>query len=133
MNPTSQKLIRGVCIYDIVSTIGMAVPGVSVLTIGLYASLHQSLGLGGQFPDFTPMHHMFVNCTGVLAFVWSIARMRSLDVFMVKCDIGARFFLSAVILYSTFAAGTSQIFLAFVATETIGAVLEIVALKKAAA
>ena len=87
MNQTSKLVIRGVCVYDIISTLGMALPGLSVVTIGLYASLHNGLGLGGQFPEFVPMHHLFVNLVGLLVFLWSLVRLVLLDRLLVICDI----------------------------------------------
>ena len=48
----STKVIRGVAIYDLVATAGMALPGLSAVTIGLFHRLHVALGLSGEFPTF---------------------------------------------------------------------------------
>lgn len=46
-----------------------APPG-TVLTLGLFRQLHVSLGLAGDFPEFGPMHHAFVNSLGIVVFVF---------------------------------------------------------------
>jgi hypothetical protein len=128
---TYTKIVRGVALFDLVSTLGMAVPGLSVLTLGLFLHLHQSLGLAGEFPVFDPAHHVFVNVTGILVFCWSFARMRVQDRFLTVCDCWARLAVGSCILFHTFAGGMSRVFLAFVVTEFGGAALQLWALRNA--
>jgi hypothetical protein len=130
MKDAYAKVARGVALYDVVSTLGMALPGLSVLTLRFYAFLHESLGLAGEFPAFAPAHQLFVNIVGILAFLWAVARIRLLDRFLVACDAYGRLVVASVILYYTFALGVSQVFLIFVATELIGAGLEFWVLKR---
>lgn len=123
------KVIRGVAIYDIVATAGMAVPGLSVVTIGLFRQLHESLGLAGEFPEFGPMHHTFVNCVGIVVIAFSLIRIRTPTRFPTLCDCGARLAVATAILFHTFGGGMSRVFLAFVFTELGGLLLNLWALR----
>lgn len=131
MNTTYTKVVRAVATYDIVSTLGLAVPGLSAMTLGLFLQLHQALGLAGEFPPFAAANQVFVNVTGVLVFLWSFARIRVQDRFLTVCDCWARVAVASVILFHTFAGGMSQVFLAFVVTELGGAALQFWALRQA--
>jgi len=123
------KLIRGVAIYDIVATAGLAVPGLSALTLGLFRQLHHSLGLAGAFPDFGPMHYAFVNCLGIVVFAFSLIRIRTPVRFPTLCDCGSRLAVAATILYYTYVGGMSRVFLVFVFSELGGLLLNLWALR----
>jgi hypothetical protein len=126
---TAAKLIRGVAIYDIVATAGMAVPGLSVLTLGLFRQLHLSLGLAGDFPEFGPMHHTFVNCVGIVVIAFSLIRLRTPVRFPTLCDCGARLAVASAILFHTYVGGMSRVFLVFVFSELGGLVINLWALR----
>jgi len=123
------KVIRGVAIYDIVATAGLAVPGLSALTLGLFRQLHLSLGLAGDFPEFGPLHHTFVNCVGILVVAFSLIRLRTPVRFPTLCDCGARLAVAATILFHTYVGGMSRVFLVFVVSELGGLVLNLWALR----
>jgi hypothetical protein len=123
------KLIRGVAIYDIVATAGLAVPGLSALTLGLFRQLHVSLGLAGDFPEFAPMHHMFVNCVGIVVIAFSLIRIRTPVRFPTLCDSGARLAVAATILFHTYVGGMSPVFLVFVFSELVGLLINLWALR----
>lgn len=123
------KLIRGVAIYDIVATAGMAIPGLSVLTLGLFRQLHVSLGLAGEFPEFGPMHHAFVNSLGIVVFAFSVIRIRTPARFPTLCDCGSRLAVAAAILFHTYVGGMSRVFLVFVFSELGGLLVNLWALR----
>ncbi len=123
------KLIRGVAIYDIVATAGMAVPGLSVVTLGLFRQLHLSLGLAGDFPEFGPMHHTFVNCVGIVVIAFSLIRIRTPVRFPTLLDCGTRLAVASAILFHTYVGGMSRVFLVFVLSELGGMVINLWALR----
>ena len=123
------KVIQGVAIYDIVATAGMALPGLSVLTLALFRRLHLSLGLAGSFPEFGPMHHAFVNCLGIVVVAFSLIRIRTPTRFPTLCDCASRVAVPAALLFHTYAGGMSRVFLVFVFSELAGLVLNLWALR----
>jgi hypothetical protein len=124
------KVIQGVAIFDIVATAGMAVPGLSVLTMGLFRQLHVSLGLAGEFPEFGPMHHAFVNCVGIVVIAFSLIRIRTPVRFPTLCDCATRLAVATTLLFHTYAGGMSRVFLVFVFSELGGMVLNLWALRE---
>ena len=125
----STKIIRGVAIYDLVATLGMTLPGLSGLTLGLFRQLHVALGLSGDFPAFAPAHEAFVNTTGIVVFFFSLIRIRTPTRFPTLCDCGARILVASTLLFHTFAGGMTKVFLAFVVTELGGLLLNLWALR----
>lgn len=124
------KVIRGVAVYDIVATAGLAVPGLSVLTLGLFRQVHQALGLAGDFPEFGAMHHTFVNCVGIVVIAFSLIRIRTPSRFPTLCDCGARLAVATTILFHTYVGGMSRVFLVFVCSELGGLALNLWALRE---
>lgn len=126
---TATKLIRGVAIYDIAATVGLAVPGLSVLTLGMFRQLHVSLGLAGEFPEFGPMHHAFVNCLGIVVIAFSVIRLRTPARFPTLCDCVSRVAVPATLLFHTYGGGMSRVFMVFVFSELAGLLINLWALR----
>lgn len=133
MTPTPGSLagtIKTLSLIDIVLTAPLAIPGISQLFLQVVAGIDHSLGFDSAISNTNAMGLLLMNTTGVMAFFWCIARIRMPNPTMGWLDVYARFVVAALVLGYVGLAGVSIVFLLFLATEVVGALVEIHALRR---
>lgn len=116
------KEIKRVSIIDLCLVGPMAVPGVSHAIIDLIAMIDHALGLHSEVGEMNAVGMMFMNVVGVLAIVWSVARIKAPAEHLAWLDIYARLAVAFILAFYSFVSGMSVVFAFFMATELIGAV-----------
>lgn len=128
---TSAKLqgwVRVVAFFDLLATAPLAIPEIS----NAYAALLLSgFGLLGDASAYVPLPlttSVFCVLTGILGILWNGCRLVRPDSFLVRADIWGRLAVAAALSYFLVVHQAPVVLWAFVASELIGAVIEIRAL-----
>lgn len=126
-----QATVRRLSWVDIVLVSPMAVPGLAGLILSIAEAIDGMLGLASPLGDLSTMGMVFVHVVGILATVWSIARIKEPTLLLAKLDAWARLAVTAVLLFYMAMLGPSVLFFLFLASEIIGAALQFLAIRKA--
>ena len=114
--PTS---VRALTWLDLAICASFALPGVSALTFVGLDALSGALGLGPIEAPSGPAA-FFVNLAGLFGVLWNVAMLQTLTAPLHRVDLVARFGVIGLIVFHVAASGLSSLFLAFVATESVG-------------
>ena len=98
-NETYLSIVRASAIYDLVVTFPFAFPILALFNITFLTDIHENYLFSGTFPEFLPIHLLFVNFMGCLVIVWSVLRMSKPYAFLGLYDSYARFLFSFTMLY----------------------------------
>lgn len=96
------KLVRASALYDLILTSAFAIPLVAAIKLNLLQSLHLYLNLPGHFPDFEPLHLLFVNMLGSVVIVWSVLRWVRPEPVYGAYDSACRFLFSTAMAWALF-------------------------------
>ncbi|MDX8036052.1 hypothetical protein SK803_38150 [Lentzea sp. BCCO 10_0856] len=82
---------RAGALYDLVASIAFVTPWTAGLVLGLFAAVHQALGLPGT-PPARPdtMTLLFATLFGTVVVMWSIARWRRPEPLLITIDTAGR-------------------------------------------
>lgn len=69
-------LVRASGWYDLLVTAAFVTPWSLMLLHGVLRQLSVQWGLGGDLPEFAPLHGLMANLMGSIVCVWSILRIR---------------------------------------------------------
>ena len=75
LNVQLARAIKTSAIYDLVTCLPLALPGVAGLYLTILDALNGGLGLGGQVGDLSPLSMMFINFLGSLISIWAVMRL----------------------------------------------------------
>ncbi len=127
---TALQWIRIVASFDLLATAPMAVP---VLGDYYAAWLFTNLGLSGSPMSVMPLPavaSVFIALAGVLAVLWNGCRARHPQLLpLTQFDIGGRCAVAALLVYFLLVLDVPAVLWLFVATELIGAAIELRALR----
>ncbi len=125
MSLKNETVIRGFAAFDLVVTGLFAVPWTATLVLSLIYELHSVL-IYANPPGFVidTMTLAFANIMGVIGVLWAVVRLKRPTRDYARWDAIGRFYVAVVLLWHI-AGSLSPIFLAFVATELIGSVWQI--------
>lgn len=70
-----QRAVKTSAIYDLVTCLPLALPGVAGLYLGILDSLNGAVGLGGHVGELSPLAMMFINFLGSLISIWAVMRL----------------------------------------------------------
>lgn len=112
-----RKLVRSSAIYDLIVTVLFALPVVAAYKIGLFHLLHVHFQLAGTFPEFSPLHLMFVNLMGAIITVWSVLRIANPDAKYGFYDAIGRLMFSTIMAYYLLVANVSALIWLFLIPE----------------
>jgi len=130
MQRLDNKTVKALCWIDLILVTPLAIPPVAQLIISLFTAIDNALGLASPLPALNDMRYMFVSLTGILACVWSIARLREPTRLNIGLDAAARLAVTILLLYAWAKVGVSSLFILFLVTETVGAVLQFKVLRQ---
>ncbi len=128
------KLMRAMTWFDLALCAALAIPFIAPIFIGLLSEVSsligsRRLGMPGGFSAF------FINLAGLFGVLWNIIMLTSVDRRHHLIDMVARAGVIGLLLWHFLFSNLPPIFLIFVATELIGAVVKsnwLVATKPAA-
>lgn len=119
------KIIRASAIYDILATSLFAIPGVAVWVLNTLQSLHVAQNLAGAFPDFQPLHLLFVHFVGSVVTIWSIVRFMKPDPLYGLLDSIARVLFFIAMLYA-WLNGATDLLVFFMVPELAWGIVQLV-------
>ncbi|MDH5229935.1 MAG: hypothetical protein OEZ58_07500 [Gammaproteobacteria bacterium] len=120
-----RAIVRSSGIFDIILMLPFAIPGVAAWTISQIGTLHYSLNLSGNMPEFSPFHLLFVNLMAIITIVWSSLRVITPSAQYGNYDTLARIFIAATMVIYLLAYNVSEILWLFVMVEVTWTVLQI--------
>lgn len=121
---TALRIVRASAAYDLVVTIGFALPWLAAATFATLADVHRKLGLTGSLPDADdPFTVLFAGLMGGLVLVWSVVRVVRPSLFVGAADTAARglFCLGMVV---ALAEGASTVIVGFLVPEVLWGVVQ---------
>ncbi|MGB0921406.1 MAG: hypothetical protein ACPG06_05100 [Alphaproteobacteria bacterium] len=131
MQLLENKTIRALCWIDLMLVGPMAIPPIAYLIVTVFSHLDETLGLVSPLSQITDIGYLFMSVTGILATVWSIARLKEPTRLNIMLDTGARLAVAALLFWAWSQLGASMIFALFLATEIVGAILQLAILRGA--
>ena len=75
LNVRLARAVRTSAIYDLVTCLPLALPGVAAVYLMILDTLNGAAGLGGQVGELSPLAMMFVNFLGSLISIWAVLRL----------------------------------------------------------
>lgn len=129
IDPQLAKTIRRLSWVDILLTAPLAIPGLSHAVIALLSSLDAAFGFESAITSTNALGILLMNTTGTMALFWCVARIQEPTVNLAWLDVYARCIIAVLVLGYVGLAGVSVLFLAFFVSESVGAVVEIRALR----
>ena len=112
--------VRTLTWLDLGICASFAVPGVAALTFGVLDVASRALGFADVvYP--TGAAAFFVNLAGLFGVLWNVAMLSVRTPSLHQVDLVARLGVIGLIVYHIAVSGLSPVFLAFVATEVVGA------------
>lgn len=121
---SARRVVRASAVYDLIASIGFALPWTVSGTFALLESLHRAFGLSGSVPDpGTTFTVLFANLTGSLVVVWSVVRVWRPTLALGAADTVARVLFSLAMI-SALGSGASPVVLAFLVPELTWAVVQ---------
>lgn len=120
----SHTVIKAAALYDVVLLLPFAIPGLVTVMIGQLSGLHYSLELAGQFPEFSPLHFLFMNIMASISVVWGAMRLRDPRAEYGLYDCVMRLLIATTILYYVLFAGVSSLMWTFIVGEIFWGTLQ---------
>lgn len=94
------RIVRASAWYDLVVTIGFAIPWTFTAILASLEALSSVLGIPGSFPKFESTHMLMANLLGSIVTVWAILRLRNTQVMYGRYDAAGRFLFATWQLYA---------------------------------
>jgi hypothetical protein len=75
LNVQLARAVKTSAIYDLVTCLPLALPGIAGVYLMVLDTLNGAVGLGGQVGDLSPLAMMFINFLGSLISIWAVLRL----------------------------------------------------------
>lgn len=96
------RAVKTSAIYDLVTCLPLAVPGVSTVYLMVLDALNGAVGLGGHVGELSPLAMMFINFLGSLISIWAVLRLINPSWANGLTDVVVRVFFSIAMLNAIF-------------------------------
>jgi hypothetical protein len=123
------RVVRAAAAFDLVATGILAVPGLERRFVDALMQIDAALGLGTPSVALPPLALFFANLAGALGVLWALVRLAWPWRELAQADAIGRCFVAAGIARAILVDGVTPVLWAFVATEAIGAIAQIWALR----
>ena len=98
LNVQLSRAVKTSAIYDLVTCLPLAVPGIAGLYLTVLDALNGAVGLGGQVGELSPLAMMFINFLGSLISIWAVLRLINPSWANGLTDVVVRAFFSVAML-----------------------------------
>jgi len=75
LNVKLARAVRTSAIYDLVTCLPLALPGVAGVYLSILDTVNGAVGLGGAVGELSPLAMMFINFLGSLISIWAVLRL----------------------------------------------------------
>ena len=75
LNLQLSRAVKTSAIYDLVTCLPLALPGVAGIYLMVLDTINGAAGLGGQVGELSPLAMMFINFLGSLISIWAVLRL----------------------------------------------------------
>ncbi|AKR55301.1 hypothetical protein GCM10011321_15130 [Youhaiella tibetensis] len=75
LNVKLARAVRTSAIYDLVTCLPLALPGVAGVYLSVLDTVNGAIGLGGAVGELSPLAMMFINFLGSLISIWAVLRL----------------------------------------------------------
>jgi hypothetical protein len=113
-------MVRAWAGFDLLVTGALALPPVARPLLGLLAALG-----GASAPALPELGWLFVHVAGALGVLWAVVRLARPTRFLGLADAVARLWVGGLIARFVLAGGVPAVYLAFVASEWLGAAAQL--------
>lgn len=98
LNVQLSRAVKTSAIYDLVTCLPLALPGISGIYLVVLDVINGAAGLGGQVGELSPLAMMFVNFLGSLISIWAVLRLINPSWANGLTDVVVRVFFSIAML-----------------------------------
>jgi len=98
LNIQLSRAVKTSAIYDLVTCLPLAVPGIAGIYLAVLDALNGAAGLGGQVGELSPLAMMFINFLGSLISIWAVLRLINPSWANGLTDVAVRAFFSIAML-----------------------------------
>lgn len=102
LNVQLARAVKTSAIYDLVTCLPLALPGIAGVYLGVLDGLNGAVGLGGHVGELSPLAMMFINFMGSLISIWAVLRLINPSWANGLTDIVVRAFFSIAMLNAIF-------------------------------
>lgn len=121
---SAARVIRASAVYDLVVTVGFALPFTAALALSAMGDLHRALGLSGVVPVVDdPFTILLANLLGSIVSVWAVLRILRPVPLLGAADTVARALFSTWFAWAL-AQGASPVLLGLLVPEVAWGVLQ---------
>ncbi|CDP54326.1 hypothetical protein [Devosia sp. DBB001] len=75
LNVKLARAVKTSAIYDLVTCLPLALPGIAGVYLSVLNALNGAMGLGGSVGELSPLAMMFINFLGSLISIWAVLRL----------------------------------------------------------
>jgi len=75
LNVKLARAVKTSAIYDLVTCLPLALPGIAGVYLSVLNTLNGTMGLGGSVGELSPLAMMFINFLGSLISIWAVLRL----------------------------------------------------------
>lgn len=98
LNVQLSRAVKTSAIYDLVTCLPLALPGVAGIYLTVLDALNGAVGLGGHVGELSPLAMMFINFLGSLISIWAVLRLINPSWANGLTDVVVRAFFSVAML-----------------------------------
>lgn len=98
LNVRLARAVKTSAIYDLVTCLPLALPGVAGIYLSILDTLNGAIGLGGAVGALSPLSMMFINFLGSLISIWAVLRLINPSWANGLTDVVVRTFFSIAML-----------------------------------
>ncbi|HMQ58437.1 MAG TPA: hypothetical protein PKE65_07805 [Rhizobiaceae bacterium] len=113
----ARRLLHAGALYDLVVVGPLALPVVALWHLEVLFHINSMLGFTGAFPEFAPIHLVFVNLFGMVIIVWAAMRFLAPAPVLARGDMLLRLGVSAILAWYAADPAVHRIVLIFLTLE----------------
>lgn len=98
LNVQLSRAVKTSAVYDLVTCLPLALPGVAGIYLTVLDALNGAVGLGGHVGELSPLAMMFINFLGSLISIWAVLRLINPSWANGLTDVVVRMFFSIAML-----------------------------------
>lgn len=102
LNTQLARAVKTSAIYDLVTCLPLALPGIAGLYLTILDGLNGAIGLSGHVGELSPLAMMFINFLGSLISIWAVLRLINPSWANGLTDVVVRTFFSIAMLNAIF-------------------------------
>jgi hypothetical protein len=122
---TIRRIILGGAIYDFLVVGLLAIPPLAPLGIDILFQADQMLGDTKPLPVFEHIHMVFVSLFSLWVCAWTVARIISSDLKLVRIDLAMRLAVMSLLVWFALTTETYTILYLFIAADVIWTLLNL--------